>query len=34
MMPTHSGFLLNKRSTYMVEAGIRYNIGTSIERIR
>jgi hypothetical protein len=34
MMPTHSGFLLNKRSTYIVEAGIRYNIGTSIERIR
>lgn len=33
MMPAHSGFLINGRSTYFVEAGVRYNIGTSIERI-
>jgi hypothetical protein len=34
MMPAHASFLINGRSTYFIEAGVRYNIGTSIERIR
>ncbi len=34
MMPAHAQFLINGRSTYFVETGIRYNIGSSIERIR
>ena len=32
-MPAQNSFLLNNNETYFVEAGIRYNIGTSIERI-
>ncbi|MGH7664088.1 MAG: hypothetical protein ACRENI_07325 [Gemmatimonadaceae bacterium] len=31
-MPAESDFLLNRRSTYFFEAGIRYNVGTSIDR--
>ena len=34
MMPAHATFLIDGRSTYFLEGGIRYNIGTSIERIR
>jgi hypothetical protein len=34
MMPAHSGFLLNERSTYIVEAGVRWNVGSAIEKIR
>ena len=34
MMPAHAQFLINGRSTYFLEGGLRYNIGTSIERIR
>ena len=33
MMPAHAQFLINGRSTYFLEAGVRYNIGSSIERI-
>ena len=33
MMPAHAQFLINGRSTYFVEGGLRYNIGSSIERI-
>ncbi len=33
MMPAHVNFLINGRSTYFLETGIRYNIGSSIERI-
>lgn len=32
-MPAQNSFLLNNNETYFIEAGIRYNIGTSIERI-
>ena len=32
-MPAQADFLLNNNETYFVEAGIRYNIGTSIEKI-
>ncbi|HEY9427329.1 MAG TPA: hypothetical protein VIR34_09255 [Gemmatimonadaceae bacterium] len=32
-MPAKSGFLLNGRSTYILEAGIRYNFGSSKERL-
>ncbi|HEX8849583.1 MAG TPA: hypothetical protein VF761_08635 [Gemmatimonadaceae bacterium] len=32
-MPAQNAFLLNNNETYFVEAGIRYNIGSSIERI-
>jgi len=32
-MPAKSGFLLNGRSTYILEAGIRYNFGSSRERL-
>ena len=32
-MPAQADFFLNNNETYFVEAGIRYNIGTSIERI-
>ncbi len=31
-MPTAANFLLNGRATYMIEGGIRYNFGTSIDR--
>jgi hypothetical protein len=34
MMPAQSGFLLNERSTYIVEAGVRWNVGSAIEKIR
>lgn len=34
MMPAQSGFLLNQRSTYIVEAGVRWNVGSAIEKIR
>ena len=34
MMPAHAQFLINGRSTYFLEGGLRYNIGSSIERIR
>jgi len=34
MMPAHATFLIDGRSTYFLEGGIRYNIGSSIERIR
>jgi hypothetical protein len=34
MMPAHSGFLLNERSTYILEGGVRWNIGSAIEKIR
>ena len=33
-MPSQADFLLNNNETYFLEFGIRYNIGTSIERIR
>jgi hypothetical protein len=33
MMPAHAQFLINGRSTYFLEGGLRYNVGTSIERI-
>jgi hypothetical protein len=32
-MPAQNAFLLNNNETYFVEAGIRYNIGSSIEKI-
>ena len=32
-MPAQNSFLLNNNETYFIEAGIRYNIGSSIERI-
>jgi hypothetical protein len=32
-MPAKSDFLLNGRSTYILEAGIRYNFGSSKERL-
>ena len=32
-MPAQNSFLLNANETYFVEAGIRYNIGSSIEKI-
>ena len=31
-MPSAANFLLNGRSTYMLEGGIRYNVGSSIDR--
>lgn len=31
-MPSAANFLLNGRATYMLEGGIRYNFGTSIDR--
>jgi hypothetical protein len=34
MMPAQSGFLFNGRSTYVVEGGVRWNVGSSIEKIR
>jgi hypothetical protein len=33
-MPTKANFLLNDRSTYLLEAGVRYNVGKSIDRPR
>ena len=33
-MPAQANFLLNNNETYFVEAGLRYNIGTSIDRPR
>jgi hypothetical protein len=30
-MPAKTGFLLNGRTTYFLEAGVRYNVGTSRE---
>jgi hypothetical protein len=32
-MPAQNTFLLNNNETYFIEAGIRYNIGSSIEKI-
>ena len=32
-MPAKADFLLNGRSTYIIEAGIRYNFGSSKERL-
>ena len=32
VMPTREGFLLNRSASYIVEAGIRYNFGSSIDR--
>lgn len=32
-MPAQADFLLNNNETYFLEAGIRYNIGSSIEKI-
>ena len=32
-MPAQADFLLNNNETYFVEAGIRYNIGSSIEKL-
>lgn len=32
MQPSHTGFLLNDRSTYFLEGGIRINAGSSRER--
>ena len=32
-MPAQANFVLNNNETYFVEAGIRYNIGSSIEKI-
>lgn len=32
-MPAQSQFVLNNNETYFVEAGIRYNIGSAIERL-
>jgi hypothetical protein len=32
-MPAKADFLLNGRSTYILEAGIRYNFGASKERL-
>ena len=32
-MPAQADFVLNNNETYFVEAGIRYNIGSAIERI-
>ena len=31
-MPSRDRFLLNDRSTYLLETGVRFNFGTSIER--
>ncbi|HEY7876598.1 MAG TPA: hypothetical protein VIC55_00155 [Gemmatimonadaceae bacterium] len=31
-MPSAANFLLNGRATYMLEGGIRYNFGTSVDR--
>jgi hypothetical protein len=33
-MPAKSGFLLNKRSTYIIEAGVRYNFSSSREGLK
>lgn len=33
-MPSQADFLLNNNETYFLEFGIRYNVGTSIDRIR
>ena len=32
VMPTRDGFLLNRSASYILETGIRYNFGTSIDR--
>jgi hypothetical protein len=32
-MPAQADFLLNNNETYFLEAGIRYNIGSSVEKI-
>jgi hypothetical protein len=32
-MPAQADFLLNNNETYFIEAGIRYNIGSSIEKL-
>ena len=32
-MPAQADFLLNNNETYFLEAGIRYNIGSSIEKV-
>ena len=32
VMPTREGFLLNRSASYILETGIRYNFGTSIDR--
>ena len=32
-MPAQAGFLLNNNETYFLEAGIRFNVGSSIEKI-
>lgn len=32
VMPTREGFLLNRSASYIVEFGVRYNFGTSIDR--
>lgn len=34
LMPAKENFLLNGRSTYMLEGGVRYNFGTSIEKVQ
>jgi opacity protein-like surface antigen len=33
-LPTKSNFLLNDRSAYLVETGVRYNFGKSVERVK
>ena len=33
-MPAQANFLLNNNETYFLEAGLRYNVGTSIDRPR
>jgi hypothetical protein len=32
-MPAQADFLLNNNETYFIEAGVRYNIGSSIEKL-
>jgi hypothetical protein len=32
-MPAQDEFLLNNNETYFVEAGVRYNIGSAIEKL-
>ncbi|HEY9515074.1 MAG TPA: hypothetical protein VIQ74_05275 [Gemmatimonadaceae bacterium] len=33
-MPAKSDFLLNDRSTYILEAGVRYNFSSSVDKLR
>jgi hypothetical protein len=33
-LPTKSNFLLNDRSAYLLETGVRYNFGKSVEKVK